>query len=337
MLNPDIENPARRALFTRVTDRFQQVVQKTEIETEIEKIQGEVGIIEKLSGGAGSFRFSRRRFLQVSAVTASGLLLVSNIPAFLPRAAQAEEEWIALGPEPGELNQEEWFPYDKKVARDRGIRRMHDLGGPLHIHDLITGFKALEWEKAHAEDALREAASKKDTQKRTWLGHCDDVAGVMAYHLPMTDEVLGGGVFVFEGLEIDKTTIIGLNAERIAHDAKIAYRNSPAGIKAVLAVAVKKKWSPAGNIPEGRTGQVWSYLVTKVRADLEAVEVQNFGKKFIIPTNAIAEIYFPFHYNPNDPESYEGVNWEVRARTAGAFNPELDHEVVASLTLNQPR
>ncbi len=337
MLNPDVENPARRGLFTWVTDRFHQVVHKTEIETEIEKIQGEVGIIEKLSRGAGSFRFSRRRFLQVSAVTAFGLLLVSNIPAFLPRAAQAEEEWIELGPEPGELNQEEWFPYDKKVAREKKRVKMHDPGGPLYVHDLITGFKALEWEKEHAESALRKAALKKDTQKRTWLGHCDDVADLMAYHLLMTDEVLGGGVFVFEGLEIDKTTIIGLNAERVAHDAMIAYRNSQAGIKALLAVATEKGWAPVSNIPDGLAGQVWSYLVTKVRSDLEAVEVQNFGKKFIFPTSAIAEIYFPFHYNPNDPESYEGVNWEVRARTAGAFNPELDHEVVARITLNQPR
>lgn len=330
MLHPDVDNPARRSLFAEVSTRIQRITQKTEIE----KILDEVAIVEKLAGEGGFLKFSRRRFLQAATVTASGLILVANTPAFLPRAAQAEEEWIEIGPDPGELNQEEWFPFDKAVARNKNRRRMHDPGGPLHIHDLITGHKAMQWEKEQVADpALRKAAIENKPEKRNWLGHCDDVAAFMAYHLLITDKVAGGGTFEFEGLKIDKATIIGLNAAKVAHDAKIAYRNSQAGIKAVLAVAIKRGWGAVGNIlGEGEQGQVWSYLITKVTSDLEWVEAHNFGKVFIFPTSAIDEIYFPFHYNPNDPASYEGVNWEVRARTAGAFNPELDHDLVDRMT-----
>ncbi|GEM_PF-4515701 len=330
MLNPEqVDNPARRSLLLGPFTRIQQVASEV---TEEQKILQEIAIFDKLTNRGKLLlgkRVSRRPFIRAAGLAATGLVLATTL---LPRAAQAEEEWIEVGPDPEELNQRHYFPYDAAIARDRGLVRMHVLGGPLHKHDLKTGRHAREWEEDKAHSSLRE-----NPLRRSWLGHCDDVANIMAYHILLPLEVLGGGTFFFEGLEIDKTTIIGLQAEKHAHNLKIAYRNEPAKIRALLAVAIKKGWAPVANIPGfGREGQVWSYVIPRIRADLEAVEAQNFGRIMRVSTDEIASIYFPLHYNPNDPESYQGIDAEARAETIGAFNPELDHEVVDRITLNQP-
>ncbi|MDP3948287.1 MAG: twin-arginine translocation signal domain-containing protein [bacterium] len=279
-------------------------------------------------------RLSRRSFLRLASLAGAGIALATIAPSFLvPQKAQAEEEWIDLGPDPGELNQKEWFPYDAAVARDGGRVRMHSLGGPLDIHDQISGHHAREWEEDIANASLR-----RSPLKRGWLGHCDDVANIMAYHIPLASEVAGGTTFLFEGLEIDRTKIIGLQAEKHSHDAMVAYRNHPTDIRALLAVAIQKGWAPVSNIPGlGREGQVWSYVIKRVRADLERVEAYNFGRVINVSTNEINGIYFPYHYNPNDPESFQGIDSETRAKTLMFFNPELDHELVDAITQNQSR
>lgn len=324
-----VDNPARRAF---ITGQFARVPQGAGREpTEVEKVLQEISIIDELSKKSSSLlshRMSRGTFIRAAGMTAAGLVLATTL---LPRAARAEEEWIDVGPEPGELNQEQWFPYDAAVARDRGLVRMHALGGPLDIHDQITGRHAREWEEDKAHSSLR-----KNPLKRSWLGHCDDVANVMAYHILLPVEVLGGKTFIFEGLEIDKTTVIGLQAAMHAHDLKMAYRNHPAGILALLAVGIKRGYAPVANIPgsEGQ-GQIWSHKIVRVRADLGRVEAYNFGRKINVSTDEIRSAYLPFHYNPNDPESYQGIDAEARAETIEAFNSELDHEVVNRITLNQ--
>lgn len=334
-----VDNSARRAF---ITGQFARVTQEAGREpTEVEKVLQEISIIDKLSRKSSSLlshRMSRGTFIRVAGMTVAGLALATTL---LPRAARAEEEWIDVGPEPGELNQEQWFPYDAAVARDRGLVRMHALGGPLDIHDQITGRHAREWEEDKANSALRKDALERrenplKPSKRGWLGHCDDVANLMAYHILLPVEVLGGGTFLFEGLEIDKTTVIGLQAAMHAHDLKVAYRNYPAGIRALLAVCIKRGDAPVANIPgsEGQ-GQIWSYKIVRVRADLGRVEAYNFGRKINVSTDEIRSAYLPFHYNPNDPESYQGIDAEARAETIEAFNSELDHEVVNRITLNQ--
>lgn len=335
----EVDNPARRAFITGQFARASQGAGREP--TEVEKVLQEISIIAKLSNRTSSIlshRVSRRLLLRAVGLTAVGLALATTL---LPRAARAEEEWIEVGPEPGELNQKQWFPYDAALARDRGFVRMHSLGGPLDIHDQITGRHAREWEEDKANSALiKDALERRENplkpSKRGWLGHCDDVANLMACHILLPLEVLNDGTFLFEGLEIDKTTVIGLQAAMHAHDLKLAYRNDPVGILAILAAGTKKGYAPVANIPGlERQGQIWSHKIVRVRADLERVEAYNFGRKINVSTDEIVSAYFPFYYNPNDPESYQGIDAEARAETIGAFNTELDHEVVNRITLNQ--
>lgn len=324
-----VDNPTRRAFITGQLARVPQGAGREP--TEEEKILQELSISDfsKRIGLLLSHRTSRRMFVRAAGAIAAGLVLATTL---LPRAAQTEEEWIEVGPEPGELNQEQWFPYDAAVARDRGLVRMHSLGGPLDIHDQITGRHAREWEEDLAHSTLR-----REPFNRGWLGHCDDIAGVMAFHEPLPAGVLGGGVFVFEGLEINKTIVMGLQAEKHAPDVKIAYRSDPLGIRALLAVAIRRGWAPVANIPgPGGAGQVWSYVIPRIRTDLEFVEAQNFGRIIRVSTDAIAGISFPLHYNPNDPESYQDIDPEARAKTARFFNSELDQNFVDGISQNQP-
>lgn len=298
----------------------------------MEKVLQEISIIDELSKKSSSLlshRISRGTFVRAAGLTAAGLMLATTLLPWPARGiARAEEEWIDVGHEPGELNQEQWFPYDAAKARAEDLVRMHELGGPLDIHDQITGRHAREWEEELAYSTLRRMPLK-----RGWLGHCDDVAGVMAFHEPLPAEVLEGGTFFFEGVEINKTTVIGLQAEKHAPDVKIAYRSDPLGIRALLAVAIKRGWAPVANIPGvGREGQVWSYVIPRIRADLEFMEAQNFGRIMRVSTNAIASISFPFHYNPNDPESYQDIDLDERAKTAPFFNPELDYDLVNTIS-----
>lgn len=330
MSSPDFDS-SKRAFITGAVHRAKTIFQ----EDGDQKVFSELDVVDHLLKKGTDLlvghKVGRRPLLQAVGAAVVSLMLASSAPSFIsPSRARAEEEWIVVGPDPEELNQRHWFPYDAALARDRNLMRMHALGGPLDIHDQITGRHAREWEEDTAHSALR-----RQPLQRSWLGHCDDVANVMAFHLPLPREVRSGRSFWFEGLEINKTTLMGLYAEEHAPDMKITYRKDSAGIEAVLLAATKKGWASVVNIPGAdQQGQVWSYIVTKIRADLGAVEAHNFERTITASTSEIRGIYFPYHYNPNDLELVAEIDKEVRAvraKTAHFFNPELDYEFIEAI------
>src|SRR3972149_1224426 len=99
-------------------------------------------------------RISRRLFLAGTA--AAGVLL------FLPKQVQATA-WIDVGPDAGDLNQKDWFPFNNKL----GLITLHDWGGPLDLYDEILGHygergHAREQAEHLAHETLRRHPDRKD-------------------------------------------------------------------------------------------------------------------------------------------------------------------------------
>lgn len=338
-----VENPEKRALFKGVFDRAKAIFAPDNFpEHEVQKILQELAAADEFLKKGGewleSYKIGRRPLLKVIGMSAAGLALATNVSSFvLPPQARAEEEWIELGPDPGELNQAEYFPFDKRVARDKKRVRLSNRGASLDVHDIVLGHHgprghAREWQEDYENRSLR-----KEPGKREWMGDCQATAAVMAYRRLLIPEVLEGGSFLYEGLEIDKTKVIGLYAARDAHDAMLALRKDPMGIAALLVAAIKRGDSPVAFI--FKDGGIWNYVVTKARVDLGEVEIQNFGEIRQISIDQIAGIYFPRFYNPKDPSSLQtvqGIDEEIRKITSGYYNPELNYDVVDSITQNQP-
>lgn len=275
-----------------------------------------------------------KRLLAVAVVARKPGLFLPPSAATNPIVTNNAQEWIAVGPEPEERSQEQWFPFSQSVADTLGLMTMYAKGGPLDIHDEVLGHHgprglAREWAEDYANYSLSATP-----WNRTWIGYCHAVANTMAFHEPLT--VKAGESFEYEGLTVNRSIIMGLYAASHAHDAEVAHRSDPAGIRALLRSAIIKGWAPVANIPGANAeGQIWSYKITFVRPDLEVVIAHNFGKTVYSYTDAIAGIYFPFSYNPNDPETYRDLNADARAKTLGYFNPELNPLVVEQIVQNR--
>lgn len=329
MTYPEVDNPELRAFYTRVFTGFKQVVSG---QTEEQRILNELGNLSGTSISFLSHRVSRRSALRTTGLAAIGLMFATTL---LPRVAQAEDEWIDLGPDPEERNQREYFPYDKAVARNKGYVRLSDLGGSLDIHDEVLGHHGPRGHAREWQEDFENLSLRAEPTRRSWMGDCHAVANVMAYHIQLIEEILRGKSFLYEGLEINKTIVIGLNAAKHAHDAMVAFRNEPAFFRALLTVAAKRGDAPVAQII-GPEGGIWNYKVTRATADLETVELHNFGQVIQVPTDTLAGMYFPRFYNPNDQVSVTSINLEAKKRTAGHFNSELNHIIVDSITQNQP-
>lgn len=231
-----------------------------------------------------SLEISRRGFIALSAKT----LLV------LPALNLESKPWSSRN----------WWPIFPETASKDRLPRLHDVGGPLHVHDVecarvygVAG-KAREWEENYANEIIRNYP-----ETREWAGFCH----AMAIAAILETEPIGSARF-------DRSTKEGILAARHAGDVMVYLEPQE------LADLLVDGGRAVVDLPE-REGR-WFRVAYGLSG--QNVRVTNFGlpDKYL-PFSKVVGAWQPYHDNVP-----LWVPVETRIETAGLANPELKEEVV---------
>ena len=132
----------------------------------------------------------------LSEIEASGIVL----PSFLPLSEVQVPGWERVGPDPGKLNQDQWFPF----AELNGQRVLHAPGGFLDKIGRIGNRHGLQLDpRGHEEQYAYNSLLLGGVG---WRGHCHALSNMMAYQEPLI--ISAGDSFEYEGEIIYINTII---------------------------------------------------------------------------------------------------------------------------------
>lgn len=214
---------------------------------------------------------------------------------------------------------QQWFPLNplkKELVRAQTgveLTLLHDVGGPLHIFDVI--YERRFGKPSYARVWQEDFASRKvnENPNRLDLGLCHAQANAIAQGRPRPQIAFNETV---EGIAVDETTKVGLLSALHAYDAYFPVDLHQ--LDAFLADFHRRKKAFVADIP-AEPGQ-WFRVIWAVSQDLQTVKATNWGRgdQAVFGKDSIKWIHLPFHYTDLNRPAYK-----YRVLTEEWMNPYI--------------